>query len=61
PYIKALHLSENSRYKAKTRKTATSVLNKLVNLKILVPPKKIGREIVYINSILINILSDNDD
>jgi Fic family protein len=61
PYIKALHLSENSRYKAKTRKTATSVLNKLVNLKILDPPKKIGREIVYINSILINILSDNDD
>ncbi|PCJ25159.1 MAG: Fic/DOC family protein [Flavobacteriales bacterium] len=61
PYIKALHLSENSKYKAKTRKTATSVLNRLVELKVLDPPKKIGREIVYINSTLINILSDNDE
>ncbi|PCJ01516.1 MAG: Fic/DOC family protein [Flavobacteriales bacterium] len=61
PYIKALHLSENSKYKAKTRKTATSVLNRLVELKVLDPPKKIGREIVYINSTLINILSENDE
>lgn len=61
PYIKALHLSENGRYKAKNRKTATSVLNKLVELTVLDPPKKIGREIVYINSTLINILSDNED
>ena len=61
PYIKALHLSENSKYKAKTRKTATSVLNRLVALKVLDPPKKIGREIVYINSTLINILSENDE
>jgi Fic family protein len=61
PYIKALHLSENNKYKAKTRKTATSVLNRLVELKVLDPPKKIGREIVYINSTLINILSDNDE
>jgi cell filamentation protein, protein adenylyltransferase len=61
PYIKALHLSGNNKYKAKTRKTATSVLNRLVELKVLDPPKKIGREIVYINSTLINILSENDD
>ena len=60
PYIKAVHLSDNSKYKVKTRKTATSILNKLVELTVLDPPKKIGREIVYINSTLINILSDND-
>jgi Fic family protein len=60
PYIKAIHLSDNSKYKVKTRKTATSILNKLVELTVLDPPKKIGREIVYINSTLINILSDND-
>ena len=61
PYIKALHLSENEKYKAKNRKTATSILNKLVGLTVLDPPKKIGREIVYINSTLINLLSDNED
>jgi Fic family protein len=61
PYIKAIHLVENSRYKTKNRKTATAVLNKLVALKVLDPPKKIGREIVYVNSTLIHILSDNDE
>lgn len=61
PYIKAVHLSENNLYNVKTRKTATLILNRLVDLTILDPPKKIGREIVYINSTLINILSDNDD
>lgn len=61
PYIKAIHLSENDRYKVTTRKTATSILNKLTELTVLDPPKKIGREIVYINSTLINILSDNDE
>ena len=61
PYIKAIHLSENDRYKAKNRKTATTILNKLVELTVLDPPKKIGREIVYINSTLINLLSDNED
>ena len=61
PYIKAIHLSENDRYKAKNRKTATTILNKLVELTVLDPPKKIGREIVYINSTLINLLSDNGD
>jgi len=61
PYIKSVHLSESDKYKVKTRKTATSILDKLVALTILDPPKKIGREIVYINSTLINLLSDNDD
>lgn len=61
PYIKSVHLSDNDRYKVKNRKTATSILDKLVALGALDPPKKIGREIVYINSTLINILSDNDD
>ncbi|MBD99538.1 MAG: hypothetical protein CMO34_06815 [Verrucomicrobia bacterium] len=61
PYIKSVHLSENNNYKVKSRKTATGILDKLVELGVLDPPKKIGREIVYINSTLINILSDNDD
>ncbi|NOQ73887.1 MAG: hypothetical protein GQ574_17905 [Crocinitomix sp.] len=61
PYIKSLHLSESIEYKVKTRKTATLILDKLVAITVLDPPKKIGREIVYINSTLINILSDNDD
>lgn len=60
PYIKSVHLSQNDRYKIKNRKTATGILDKLVALGALDPPKKIGREIVYINSTLINILSDND-
>jgi len=61
PYIKSLHLSENISYKVKNRKTATSILDKLVALGALDPPKKIGREIVYINSTLINLISDNND
>jgi len=61
PYIKSIHLSENDGYKVKNRKTATGILDKLVALGALDPPKKIGREIVYINATLINILSDNDD
>jgi len=61
PYIKSIHLSENTKYKVKTRKTATVILDKLVTLGALDPPKKIGREIVYINSTLINILSENED
>lgn len=60
PYIKSVHLSENDGYKVKSRKTATRILDKLVAIGALDPPKKIGREIVYINSTLINILSDND-
>lgn len=60
PYIKSVHLSENDGYKVKSRKTATGILDKLVAIGVLDPPKKIGREIVYINSTLINILSDND-
>lgn len=60
PYIKSVHLSDNDRYKVKNRKTATGILDKLVALGALDPPKKIGREIVYINSTLINILSDNE-
>jgi Fic family protein len=60
PYIKAVHISQNAQYKVASRKTATSILNKLVDLTILDPPKKIGREIVYTNSTLINLLADND-
>jgi Fic family protein len=60
PYIKSLHLSDSNKYKVKTRKTATLILDKLVLIGVLDPPKKIGREIVYINSTLINILSEND-
>jgi Fic family protein len=61
PYIKSVHLSENEEYKVTNRKTATTILNKLVELTVLDPPKKIGREIVYTNSTLINLLSDSDD
>ncbi len=61
PYIKSVHLSDNARYRVKTRKTATGILDKLVEIGVLDPPKKIGREIVYINSILINILAENED
>ncbi len=61
PYIKSLHLSDSDNYKVKNRKTATGILDKLVVLGALDPPKKIGREIVYINSTLINLISDNDD
>jgi hypothetical protein len=50
----------NNKYRVKNRKTATGILDKLVTLGVLDPPKKIGREIVYINSTLINVLSDND-
>ncbi|MBN4077561.1 Fic family protein [bacterium AH-315-C20] len=60
PYIKSVHLSANDKYKVANRKTATSILNKLVELTVLDPPKKIGREIVYANSTLINLLSEND-
>ncbi|MFT4755620.1 MAG: Fic family protein [Vicingaceae bacterium] len=61
PYIKSVHLSDNIKYEVKNRKTATKILDKLVQLGALDPPKKIGREIVYINSTLINILSENDN
>ncbi len=61
PYIKSVHLSENEEYKVTNRKTATTILNKLLELTVLDPPKKIGREIVYTNSTLINLLSDSDD
>ncbi len=60
PYIKSVHLSENDKYRVSSRKTATSILNRLVELTVLDPPKQIGREIVYINSTLINLLSDNE-
>lgn len=59
PYIKALHLSENDRYPISNRKTATNILNKLVDLGVLNPPKKIGRETVYINENLIQLLSED--
>ncbi|MCH7534913.1 MAG: Fic family protein [Bacteroidetes bacterium] len=61
PYIKSLHLCQSNRYKVINRKTATTILNRLVELTVLDPPKKIGREIVYINSTLINLLSENED
>lgn len=60
PYIRGVNLVENQIYKVRSRPTANAHLGQLVKLGVLRPPEKVGREMVYINQRLIDIISDEE-
>ena len=57
PYIRAVHLADSALTKITTRQTATTRLNELVDLNMLTK-KRVGRETVYINYQLMQLLAD---
>jgi hypothetical protein len=57
PYIRAVHIVQSAECKISSRQTADKKLMQLVGLNML-SKKQVGRETVYINNQLINLIAN---